>query len=81
MIWNHNILELGVGIFIAEGGFRRKHIAYNSLQWIWNYATNILNLHQLYAYVTEDNIPSCNLFEKAEYEKDCHFEELDKERQ
>jgi len=62
-------LRAGVGIFIAEGGFRRKHIAYNSLQWIWNYATNILNLHQLYAYVTEDNVPSCNLFEKAEYEK------------
>ena len=59
----------GVGIFIADGEFRRKNIAFKALEWVWNYARNILNLHQLYAYVTEDNMPSCKLFEKAGYKK------------
>lgn len=62
-------LRAGVGIFIADGLFRRKNIAFNALEWVWNYARNILNLHQLYAYVTEDNMPSCKLFEKAGYKK------------
>ncbi|MCK9163308.1 MAG: GNAT family protein [Bacteroidales bacterium] len=62
-------LRAGVGIYIAEGEFRRKNVAFNSLEWIWNYAKNILNIHQLYAYITEDNIPSSNLFLKAGYQK------------
>ena len=62
-------LRAGVGIFISAGDARRKHIALNSLEWVWNYATNILNLHQLYAHVAEDNIPSCNLFLKAGYKQ------------
>lgn len=62
-------LRAGVGIFISEKDSRRKHIALNSLEWVWKYATKILNLNQLYVNVPEDNIPSCNLFLKAGYNK------------
>lgn len=59
----------GIGIFIAKGEFRRRNIAYTSLEMVWKYAKDILNIHQLYAYVSQDNIPSINLFEKAGYKK------------
>lgn len=57
----------GVGIFVQEGDYRRRHIALNALQWIEKYAFEILNLHQLYAYVTQDNSSSIRLFYKASY--------------
>ncbi|HBN04865.1 MAG TPA: GNAT family N-acetyltransferase [Bacteroidales bacterium] len=57
----------GVGIFVEEGDYRRKHIALNSLLWIENYAFEILNLHQLFAHISQDNSSSINLFNKASY--------------
>lgn len=57
----------GVAIFIQEGDYRRKHIALNSLNWISKYALEILNLHQLFAHVAQDNHASINLFTKAGY--------------
>ena len=33
-----------------------------------DYAFNILQLHQLYCNIPENNIPSLNLFQKAGYE-------------
>lgn len=57
----------GVGIFVEEGDYRRKQIALNSLLWIEKYAFEILNLHQLFAHITQDNSASINLFKKASF--------------
>ncbi|MDD2530148.1 MAG: GNAT family protein [Bacteroidales bacterium] len=57
----------GVGIFVEEGDYRRRYIALNALAWIENYAFEILNLHQLFAHITQDNSISIKLFNKANY--------------
>lgn len=57
----------GVGIFVEEGDYRRKHISLNALLWIENYALEILNLHQLFAHISQDNSSSIKLFNKASF--------------
>jgi len=67
----------GLGISI-NSNFRNQNYAFQTLQIIINYAFNYLNLHQLYCNITEDNIPSLNLFQKAGFvitgeKKDWNF--------
>lgn len=65
----------GIGIFIHQGNHRRKYIAFNALLWIEKYALEILNLHQIYAYISEDNFASLNLFQKAGYKHTATLKE------
>ncbi|MDR0972213.1 MAG: GNAT family N-acetyltransferase [Bacteroidales bacterium] len=58
----------GVGIFIEDGPWRRKHIALEVLDRLWNYAITILNLHQLYCHIPSYNTASRKLFSKAKYQ-------------
>jgi diamine N-acetyltransferase len=52
----------GVGILILEG-FRGKGYASESLELLINYAFETLQLHQLFANISVDNIESIRLFE------------------
>lgn len=55
----------GVGIVIFSDENKRKGFAYEALELTCNYAFKHLNLHQIHAGITEDNIGSMKLFEKA----------------
>lgn len=60
-------LRAAVGIFVEEK-YRNQKIANQALQQLWIYATQALNLNQLYAFVAQDNIASKNLFYKSGYQ-------------
>jgi len=51
----------GVAVYIGET-FRRKGYACRGLEIFEEYAISTLGLHQLWAYVAIDNIPSIQLF-------------------
>ena len=55
----------GVGILIADVSDRRRGYAAESLQLLVNYCRDVLQLHQIYAYVTENNAESLALFARA----------------
>ncbi|MCR5714995.1 MAG: GNAT family N-acetyltransferase [Bacteroidales bacterium] len=55
----------GVGILIADVSDRRRGYAAESLQLLVDYCREVLLLHQVYAYVTEDNAESLALFARA----------------
>jgi len=57
----------GIGIVIASCKMRQKGFALESLKLLTNYAITHLKLHQLYANIPEDNLPSRKLFEKANF--------------
>ena len=61
-------MRAGIGILIAADQNRHQGYAYEALQMIDDYAFNILQLHQLYCNIPENNIASLNLFQKAGYE-------------
>lgn len=53
-----------VGIVISEEKRGRRY-ATQTLQLVKQYAQEVLNLHQLYAYVFTDNSAACKLFKNA----------------
>lgn len=57
----------GIGILIDKA-YRNKSLASQTLKLVADYAFNFLNLHQLYAYISESNRVSVRLFEKAGYQ-------------
>ncbi|MDR2806336.1 MAG: GNAT family N-acetyltransferase [Dysgonamonadaceae bacterium] len=59
-------LRAGVGIFI-DSDYRRKGVAGQALQLMQEYASRILLLKQLYAYVPAGNQPSYRLFQRSGY--------------
>lgn len=61
--------RVGVGIIIFLKEDKQKGFAYQSLQLLCTYAFTQLNVHQVYANITEDNKPSISLFEKAGFSK------------
>jgi diamine N-acetyltransferase len=61
-------MRAGIGILIAASESRRQGYAFETLQLIGDYAFSILQLHQLYCNIAENNIASLNLFQKAGYE-------------
>lgn len=61
-------MKAGVGILI-DSEFRNKGYAINSLKLLIQYCFKILNLRQLYCYVSENNEKSLCLFEKADFKK------------
>lgn len=54
----------GIGILISEEEDRGKGYGAEALKIVVTYAFTILNLHQLYANISEGNIGSMKLFEK-----------------
>ena len=66
MAFNPRHLRAEVGIVI-DADYRRKQYATEALQLIERYAAQFLHLRQLYAYVSQDNLPSQELFRKLGY--------------
>ena len=58
----------GVGILIYPEEKKHKGYATEALKAIEEYAFFFLGIHQLYATVTEDNVASIHLFQKAGYQ-------------
>ena len=59
----HHRVGLGVVIFSEED--RGKGFAFQSIEMVCNYAFLHLDVHQVYANITEDNTKSIELFKKA----------------
>lgn len=58
-----------LGILIAKKEDRDKGYGAEVLSLICNYCFTHLGLHQVYANVTADNLPSIKLFEKSNFKK------------
>jgi len=61
--------RVGVGILISSEKDKQKGYASEALQLLTNYAFTHLNVHQVYANIPEDNLPSIKLFEKLGFLK------------
>ncbi|RIV42046.1 GNAT family N-acetyltransferase [Flagellimonas pelagia] len=59
----------GIGIVIANPEDRNKGVGAEALSLLCNYAFSVLDLHQLYANILEDNQSSIHLFEKMGFER------------
>ena len=60
----------GVGIVILRK-YRAKSYGKAALQQLIHYAFKVLYLHQLYANIAVDNLPSIRLFESFGFERTC----------
>lgn len=58
--------KAGIGIFICQGE-RKKGYAQEAISKIEKLMKSVYNIHQLYAFVSEDNAKSIALFEKCGY--------------
>jgi diamine N-acetyltransferase len=58
----------GIGILVHPK-YQQKGYATEALELLTNYCFHHLNLHQLYANITSDNIASIALFEKQQYKR------------
>ena len=58
----------GIGILIIESE-QHKGFASEAIELLINYCFNQLNLHQLFANITADNIKSLELFKKLNFKK------------
>ncbi len=56
--------ELGI-IILRE--HQNKGIAQEAIRQMERYVLNVLHMHQLYAIISEDNLPSLRLFSKCTY--------------
>ena len=61
--------RVGVGIIISSEEDKQKGFASEALKVVCNYVFTHLDLHQVYASITEDNLPSISLFENANFKK------------
>ncbi|MEL4308777.1 GNAT family N-acetyltransferase [Joostella sp. CR20] len=59
----------GVGIIVLESSNRNKGIGREALSLLLDYAFEHLDLHQLYANISENNSPSIHLFSSLGFEK------------
>ncbi len=59
----------GIGLVIQNEGNRLKGIGNEAVSLCCEYAFTALGLHQIYANVHEDNLPSVRLFEKLGFEQ------------
>lgn len=59
--------KAGIGILIGDINFRKKGIASLSINLLEKYCFNVINLHQIYCFISEDNITSINLFKKNKF--------------
>ncbi|MDR0789868.1 MAG: GNAT family N-acetyltransferase [Bacteroidales bacterium] len=61
-------LRAGVGILIDKA-FRNNGYAARAMELLKKYAFDVINIHNLYAFVPQDNEASLRLFEKAGFNK------------
>ena len=61
--------RVGIGIVIARPEDRNKGLGAEALSLLCNYAFSILDVHQLYANILEENTASIYLFEKMGFQK------------
>ena len=61
-------VRAGIGILIDKA-YRRQGFGLQALNLMHEYASQVLLLHQLYAYVPKDNLSSYQLFRKSGYEE------------
>lgn len=61
--------RVGIGIVIFKDQNKQKGFASEALGLTCNYAFQHLNVHQVYAGITEDNTASIKLFENAGFER------------
>ena len=66
--FNSQHKRAGIGILIHQK-YQNKGFASEALSTLINYAFTHLNLHQLYANITDDNVRSISLFEKHQFKK------------
>lgn len=59
----------GIGIVIVESKDRNKGVGTEAISLLCNYTFSVLDLRQLYANVTDDNLASIHLFEKMGFER------------
>ncbi len=59
----------GIGIIILNPTDRNKGVGAEALQLLMDYSFTVLELHQVYANILEDNLASIHLFEKLGFEK------------
>ncbi|TMM53628.1 GNAT family N-acetyltransferase [Maribacter algarum] len=59
----------GLGIVIKDSNSRNQGIGNESIRILVDYGFSILNLHQIFANVAEDNEASIHLFEKLGFHK------------
>ena len=59
----------GIGLVVQEEGNRNKGFGMEAVSLVCNFAFDALGLHQIYANVHEDNVPSVRLFEKLGFER------------
>lgn len=65
--FNPKNLRAGIGIFI-HSQFENKGFAQETITCIKRYAKEMLNLHQLYAEMTESNVASLTVFKNSGFE-------------
>lgn len=61
-------LRVGLGILVAPN-FESKGYATEAIKLLTNYSFTHLDVHQIFANITEDNIKSISLFEKRGFKK------------
>jgi len=66
--FNPQHLRAGIGILIHPD-FQHKGFATEALSILISYCFSTLNLHQLYANITSDNLKSISLFTKNKFQK------------
>jgi len=59
----------GIGIVIMNPDERNSGIGHEALSLFLDYAFSVLDLHQVYANILEDNLPSIHLFEKLGFQQ------------
>ncbi len=60
--------KIGVGLVVVENE-RHKKIGFQALELLIDYVFKNLQVHQIYAHILEDNIPSIKLFKKLGFSK------------
>lgn len=58
--------ELGL---VISPQFRGRGLSHQALALIDDYASSVIHLHQLYCYVSEENIPSLSMLRKMNYKE------------
>lgn len=59
----------GIGLIVQKLEDRNRGVGAEALTLLMDYSFAILELHQLYANILEDNLPSIHLFEKAGFKR------------
>ena len=60
-------------ITIGNTEYKRKGIAFKSINIILEYGFCELNLNKIYLNVDADNLPACNLYEKVGFKQEGYF--------